>query len=373
MAGADWPDRVKAAQVTSDFFRLLGIQPFGRGFLDQDSVPGRDQVAVLSGELCRRYGAPRDVIGRSVLVNGAPFTVVGIMPAGFTYPGKTQIWMPLPLPWTFAASHINGQAIYFTPIARLRPGVSLEQARDEVIRVAFPTSQADSNAARKEFELKPLREALIANDRPVLWLLLGAVAFVLLIACADVANLLLARAVAREREMSVRAALGASRLRLLRQNLVESLLISGLGGVAGLLLATWSLGAIRLLVPSNMPLAAPIRIDGGVLAFTMGVSLASGLLFGLFPSLHAYRSDLSRSLKEGWKPCHVGPRPVGAYPLFVDDFRRGAVAGIARWRGAVPSEFCPIKPGQSRIQHRAAFDDRGQPRRKCLPGIGEAE
>jgi len=299
MAGADWPERVKAAQVTSDFFRLLGIQPLGRGFLGQDSVPGRDQVAVLSDQLCRRFGAPGDVIGRSVLVNGAPFTVVGIMPAGFTYPGKTQIWMPLPLPWTFAASHLNGQAVYFTPIARLRPGVSLEQARDEVIRVAFPASRTNSRVASRDFELKPLREVLIANDRPVLWLLLGAVAFVLLIACADVANLLLARAVAREREMTVRAALGASSLRLMRQNLVESLLISGFGGLAGLLLATWSLSAIRLLMPSNMPLAAPIRIDGGVLAFTLGVSLASGLLFGLFPSLHAYRSDLSRSLKEG--------------------------------------------------------------------------
>ena len=299
LAGADRPERVKAAQVTSDFFGLLGIQPYGRGFLGQDSVPGREQVAVLSDQLCRRFGAPADVIGRPVLVNGLPFTVIGIMPAGFTYPGKTQIWMPLPFPWTFATSHISGQAIYFTPIARLRLGVSLEQARDEVIRVAYPASRASSAAASKDFEVKPLREALIGNDRAVLWLLLGAVAFVLLIACADVANLLLARAVAREREMTVRAALGASRSRLIRQNLAESLLISGLGGLAGLLLATWSLGAIRLLAPSNMPLAAPIRIDGGVLAFTLAVSLASGLLFGLFPSLHAYRSDLSRSLKEG--------------------------------------------------------------------------
>ena len=299
MAGADWPERVKAAQVTSDFFRLLGIQPYGRSFLAQESVPGRDQVAVLSDQLCRRYGAPPDVVGRSVLVNRMPFTVVGVMPAGFTYPGKTQIWMPLPLPWTFAASHISDQAIYFTSIARLRPGVSVEQARDEIIRVAYPASQENSNAASKDFEVKPLREALIANNRGVLWLLLGAVAFVLLIACADVANLLLGRAVAREREMTVRAALGASRWRLMRQTMVETLLLSGLGGLAGLLLASWSLGAIRLLVPSSMPLAAPIRIDGVVLVFTLAVSLASGLLFGLFPSFHASRSDLSRSLKEG--------------------------------------------------------------------------
>jgi len=299
LAGADRPEHVKASQVTVDFFRALGIQPYGRSFLAEESTPGRSQVAVLSEQLCRRFGAPDDVIGRSVLVNGLKFTVVGVMPAGFTFPGKTQIWMPLPLPWTFEASHISGDTTFFTPIARLHQGVSLRQARDEVLRVAFTASQGKSDAAGKEFELEPLREALVGNDRPVLWLLLGAVGFVLLIACADVANLLLTRAVVRVREMTVRAALGASRLRLMRQNMAEALLLSGLGGLAGLLLATWTLGAIRLLVPSNMPLAAPIRIDGRVLAFTLVVSFASGLLFGLFPSLHAYRSDLSRSLKEG--------------------------------------------------------------------------
>jgi putative ABC transport system permease protein len=299
LAGADQPDRVKASQVTTDFFRVLGIQPHGRAFLAEESVPGRDQAVILSDQLCRRFGAPADVIGRSVLVNGISFTVVGVMPAGFTFPGKTQLWMPLPLPWNFQASHINADTIFFTPIARLRPGVSLAQARDEVLRVAFPVSQANADEARKEFEIKPLRESLVGNNRPVLWLLLGAVGFVLLIACADVANLLLARAVVREKEMTVRAALGATRSRLFSQNLAESLLLSCLGGSAGLLLASWSLGGIRLLVPANMLPSGPIRIDGGVLVFTLGVSLASGLLFGVFPSLHAYRSDLSRSLKQG--------------------------------------------------------------------------
>jgi len=299
MAGAGQAERIKASQVSVDFFRTLGVQPQGRTFLPDESVPGRGQVAILGEPLCHRFGAPDDVIGRTVLLNGMKFTVVGVMPAGFTFPGKTQIWLPLPLPWTFEASHISADTIFFTPIARLRPGVSLIQARDEVLRVAFPASDAESTEARKDFEIKPLREALVGNDRPMLWLLLGAVAFVLLIACADVANLLLAHAVVREREMTLRAALGASRLRLIRQNLAESLLLSGLGGLAGLLLAAWSLGGIRLLVPSNMPLAAPIRIDGGVLAFTLAVSLASGLLFGLLPSLHACRSELSGSLKEG--------------------------------------------------------------------------
>ena len=299
LAGADRPDRIKASQVTTDFFRLLGVQPYGRAFHAEESVPGRDQLVILSEELCRRFGAPADVIGRNVLVNGMPFTVVGVTPAGFTFPGKTQIWMPLPLPWNFQISHINADTIFFTPMGRLRPGVNLTQARDEVLSVAFPPSRGNSDEARRSFEIKPLREALVGNDRPVLWLLLGAVGFVLLIACADVANLLLTRAVVREREMTLRAALGASRSRLFRQNLAESLLLSCLGGLAGLLLAAWSLGGIRLLVPANMLPSGPIRIDAGVLMFTLGASLASGLLFGLFPSLHAYRSDLSRSLKEG--------------------------------------------------------------------------
>jgi len=299
IAGANQAERIKASQVSVDFFRTLGVQPRGRAFLQDESVPGRSQVAILGDRFCHRFGAPDDVIGRALLVNGMKFTVVGVMPAGFTFPGKTQIWLPLPLPWTFEASHISADTVFFTPIARLRPDVSLAQARDEVLRVAFPAGDAESTEMRKGFEIKPLREALVGNDRPVLWLLLGAVAFVLLIACADVANLLLAHAVVREREMTLRAALGASRLRLIRQNLAECLLLSGLGGLAGLLLAAWSLGGIRLLVPSNMPLAAPIRIDGGVLAFTFAVSLASGLLFGLLPFLHAYRFELSGSLKEG--------------------------------------------------------------------------
>ena len=189
----------------------------------------------------------------------------------------------------------------------------------------------------------------MSNDRPVLWLLLGAVAFVLLIACADVANLLLARAVVREREMTLRAALGASRLRIIRQNLAESLLLSGLGGLAGLLLAAWSLGGIRLLVPSNMPLAAPIRIDGGVLAFTLAASLASGLLFGMFPSLYAYRSELSGSLKRRWPPGCLGPRPAGTHAIFVDGFGRGTLGHFTGGSGTVHSEFCATERSQSRI------------------------
>ncbi len=299
LAGADLPDRMNGADVTTDFFRVLGVQPYGRAFLAEESVPGRDHVAVLSDQLCRRFGPPADVVGRSVQVNGMEFKVVGVMPPGINFPGRTQIWMPLPMPWTFGAGHIDANTIYFTPIARLRAGVSLVQARDEVIRLAFAGDKAGADEARKSFQVTQVREALVENDRPVLWLLLGAVGFVLLIACADVANLLLTRAVVREKEMTLRAALGASRSRLVRQTLAESLLLSCLGAGAGLLLAAWSLAGIRLLIPSNMLLAAPVRIDAPVLEFTLAISLAGGLFFGLFPSFHAFQQDLNRSLKEG--------------------------------------------------------------------------
>ena len=155
LAGAERPERVKAAEISADFFRVLGIRPYGRGFLADDSAPGHDQVAILNDQLCHRFGAPNDVIGRSVLVNGLKFTVVGVTPAGFTFPGKTQIWMPLPLPWTFGASHIRSDVIFFATIARLRPEVSLAQARDEVMRVAYPASRANSNEARRISKSSP--------------------------------------------------------------------------------------------------------------------------------------------------------------------------------------------------------------------------
>ncbi len=317
LAGADQPDRVKAADVSADFFRMLGIQPYGRAFLAEESVPGRDHVAVLSDQLCLRFGAPVDVVGRSVQVNGMEFKIVGVMPPGINFPGRTQIWMPLPMPWTFEAGHVGGNTIYFTPVARLRAGVSLAQARDEVIRLAFTEDKAGAEEARKSFQVTPVREALVGNDRPVLLLLLGAVTLVLLIACADVANLLLTRAVVREREMTLRAALGASRSRLFRQTLAESLLLSCLGGAAGLILAAWSLAGIRVLIPSNMLLAAPVRIDAPVLEFTLTVSISSGLLFGLFPALHAYRQDFGRSLKEGGRLDSAGRGVVGRARSFL--------------------------------------------------------
>ena len=311
LSSGDRPERVRAAEVTIDFFSLLGIVPYGRAFMREESTPGRDQVAILSDELCRRFGTPSDVLGRSLAINGKPFTIVGVMPVGFQYPGRTQIWLPLPLPWTFEHDNVLASSAFLvTPMARLRPGVTLAQAQDEVIGFAAapPGTQQE---ARDNVHLVSLPTALLGDIEPILLLLLGAVAFVLLIACADVANMLLARAVARQKEIALRAALGAGRSRILRQNLTESLLLSCLGGGLGLLLAGWSLGGLRVLVPSNMPTAGPIQLDWRVIAFTLGVSLASGSLFGLFPALHAFRVDLNQSLKEGGASAAAGRSSFG--------------------------------------------------------------
>jgi len=299
LAGADHPERVKASEVTAEFFPLLGIAPYGRTFLPEESTPGHDEVAVLSDDVCRRFGAPADVVGRSIAVNGKPFTVIGVMPAGFSFPGRTQIWVPLQLPWNLADdSIVTTSAIFPNPIARLRPGVTLAQARAELIGYAAEPP-GDLQQARESVRVNPLSDMLVSNIRPVLLLLLGAVVLVLLIACADVANLLLTRAVLRQKEIALRAALGASRARLIRQNLTESVVLAFLGGAAGLLLAQWSLRALRVLIPANMGFIGPIRLDWHVLLFTLAISLASGVLFGLFPTLHSFRVDLNQSLKQG--------------------------------------------------------------------------
>ncbi len=298
LAGADHPERVKAVEVSNGFFSVLGIAPLGRPFRPEESITGRDQVAILSSELCGRFGAAQDVIGRTVTVNGKPLTVIGVMPDGFHFPGRMQIWLPLPLPWSPDKDGVvTTAAIYATTVARLRPGVTLAQAQDEAITAAVQPP-GDLQDARSSVQVTRIDAALLSSFRPVLILLLGAVALVLLIACADVANLLLTRAVLRRKEIALRAALGASRARLVRQNLTESILLAVLAAAAGLFLAEWSLRALRILIPPNMVLSGQIQLNGRVLAFTLGISLVSGILFGLFPALHSFRLDLNQSLKE---------------------------------------------------------------------------
>jgi putative ABC transport system permease protein len=307
LTGGDRPEAVPGEQVTPELFRVLGVQPvLGRGFLPEEGRPGGPRVAVLSHGLWqRRFGSDRAALHRQILIDGESFTVIGVMPPGFELRSQTQIW--LPLPWDFTPDSRGGH--FLSVLARLKPGVSLEKARTEMKAIAARLEQQypDSNHGWTT-EVRRLHDALVEDVRPALVLLLAAVAFVLLIACANVANLLLARLAAREREIAVRTALGAGRARLVRQMLTESLVLFFVGGVLGLLLAAWATRVMMALYGEGLPRRQAIALDGRVLLFTLLLSLVTGLVFGLVPALSATSGGLFGALKEGGRAVAGGAR-----------------------------------------------------------------
>jgi putative ABC transport system permease protein len=302
-SGAE-PERIAAAEVSRNFFDIFGLAPIaGRTLLASEDIPGHPSVAAISASLCSRFGSPQDVVGKILLISGKPTQVVGVMPFGFEFPAKTQVWVPMA--WASGEHMIVTQAITFDEIGRLKPGALPAQAREELtaimtrVRGELQKSMPDRPFPPvRKVTVISLHDQLVGSSKLALLVLLGAVGFVLLIACADVANLLLARAVQRQREIALRAALGATRMRLIRQGLTESLLLSSVGGLGGLALAYWSLNAIRRFIPQGMLFVQTISLDTHVLLFLMGVSIVSGLIFGLFPVLHALRIDLNEPLKE---------------------------------------------------------------------------
>jgi putative ABC transport system permease protein len=315
LTGGGTPTRLEGAQVSASFFDLLRVAPaLGRGFLDGENDPARSKVVVLGHRLwSERFGADPSILGRTIQLDRTPFEVVGIAPAGFSYPESAQLWTPLEYDEVFR--HRSRGAWYLTAIGRLKDGVPVEQAGREAALVGARLAQQypDANEGVGA-TVGSLHESMVGKARPALLVLLGAVGFVLLIACVNVANLLLARVAAREPELALRSALGASRSRLLRQLMTESVLLSVIGGAAGILLASLSLGSLLALQPADMPRLDEIRLDRTVLAFATVLSLVTGLLFGSVPALHMARRATAQSLREGARSLiggHGGPLRAG--------------------------------------------------------------
>lgn len=312
LTGGGEPERLQGARISYNLFSTLGVQPFqGRSFLAEEDQPGRNNVVVLSyGLWQRRFGGDPKIVGQTITLDGSSYDVLGVMPAGFVFMIEVDLFTPIAFtPEQLAATNHGNE--YLIGVARLKPGVTFAQASADLESVA--------DQLRPQFygpnwgiTLVPLREQLVGSFRSALLILLGAVGCVLLIACANVANLLLARASSRQKEIAVRTALGASRMRIVRQLLTESVLLASLGGAFGLLLAFVGIRALVLGVPEDITGFIvgwkDINLSAPVLAFTLGVSMLTGVVFGLVPALRASRPDLNESLKEGGRGGTEGRR-----------------------------------------------------------------
>ena len=324
LAGEDRPERISGATVTADVLPLLCVSPIrGRFFQPEECSLGRDDVVIISARLWqRRFNSDPQIIGTKLLLNGKNFTVVGVMPASFDFPlqlfnlgnggqfgGRADIWKPLA--FTEEEMKKRGSRSY-AMIGRLAPGTSLAQAQTEIesINAQMRREHPDNYMQDNSFggDVLSLQDLAVSGMRPALLILLGAVFLVLLIACANLTTMLLARAAAREREIAIRVALGAGRLRLLKQVFTESVLLSLIGGVAGVLLALWGVESLKAVGAQTVPRLREVNIDLVVLGVTLAICVGTGIIFGLVPGLASSRPELTEALKEGGRSSTVGTR-----------------------------------------------------------------
>jgi putative ABC transport system permease protein len=312
LVGAGEAERVTGQFVTADFFSALGVKPLlGRDFSPGEDEPGSGPVALISEDLWRRkFGSSQDALGRGLTLDDKSYTIAGVIPASFKLQVNNfraaDVYVPIGQ-WNNPALRNRGAALGLHGIGRIKPGVTVEQAEADLNRVmrglaaAYPETNRNNGA-----KLIPLKQTMVGSVGTTLWMLLGAVGFVLLIACVNVSNLLLARSTGRAREFAIRAALGAGQWRLLRQSLTESALLALSGGGLGLLIAAWGTKAALEALPTTLPRAGEIGLDGRVLLFTVAVSLLTGILSGLAPALKTSQRRLSETLKEGARAAGGG-------------------------------------------------------------------
>ncbi|HEX8139230.1 MAG TPA: ABC transporter permease [Pyrinomonadaceae bacterium] len=388
-------ERIDLAMTSVNFFQVFGVRPeAGRFFLPEEETAGHPPVVVLSYALWQRqFGGDASLVGKSLMLDGQTYTVVGIAPAGFQYPDKTEAWVPpfKSVPMMNAQMDVERARGFgfLSAVGLLKPGVSIQQAHEEMTAITARLRQQYPATNNNRFNrVVALQTHLVGESRTALLLLLGAVALLLLIACANVANLLLARASTRQKEIAVRLALGATRLRLVRQLLVESVLLGLAGGTLGLLLGWWGVNLMRRLLPVDFPLAQGISVDLRVLSFTVLVSFLTGLVFGLAPALQSTKPDVNEALKESARSSSGGARRnrvrsllivsevalslvllIGAGLLFRSFLRLQAVELGFRPQSMLTFRLSPAGPNFKQDAQYVAFYAQVAERIKALPGV----